>query len=218
MKKELMAVLFNKKLSTPWYLSGGITSSNCIGAWAAKGAASQAASYINLANPGTYDLGVGSAPTWNTATGWTSVDGTKYLTTGIVDNAGWSAIIAVGAMTSWGEALGAYDGTNGLIVSSRFGAKRIYYNGNTGGQPAAGDTTANTTYCVAASNAYYGGSLDCAIGGANNQCTRAPYILGRNNSGAFGSGMVGTVIAAAMYNTVLTATQIAALHTAMMAL
>ena len=39
----------------PWYRSGGIPAANCVAAYKAIGAASQADSYINLVSPGTYD-------------------------------------------------------------------------------------------------------------------------------------------------------------------
>ncbi len=39
----------------PWWLAGGIPAENCIAAYQPKGAASYAASKVNLANPGTYD-------------------------------------------------------------------------------------------------------------------------------------------------------------------
>lgn len=43
-----------------------------VAAYDAKNAASQAASYVNLANPGTYDCTVASGtPSWANGTGWT---------------------------------------------------------------------------------------------------------------------------------------------------
>ncbi len=62
--------------ATPWYLSGGVDASACAAAWLAKGAASLAASYDNLAAPangaadGTGDL-AGATPTWDASIGWT---------------------------------------------------------------------------------------------------------------------------------------------------
>jgi len=69
-----------------WYLSGGISGSVCIGAWQAKGAASRAASYNNLANPGTstditqwQSPAFPDLPTWDAAIGWTSYAETKEI-------------------------------------------------------------------------------------------------------------------------------------------
>lgn len=67
-----------------WWTAGGAT--GCVAAYQPIGAASLAASYVNLANPGTYDLAVGggaSAPAFDAATGW-GFDGTnRWLATGI---------------------------------------------------------------------------------------------------------------------------------------
>lgn len=55
----------------PWWYVPGKT---CVAAYQPKGAASYAASKVNLANPGTYDATEGVAPAWDAATGW-SFDG-----------------------------------------------------------------------------------------------------------------------------------------------
>ena len=65
-----------------WWLAGGINPANCVAAYQAKGVADLATSYINLANPGTYNAVVGSAPTWNAYDGWV-FGGASYLRTGI---------------------------------------------------------------------------------------------------------------------------------------
>lgn len=63
---------------TPWYKM-----SNPIAAYQPIGAASLAASYVNLANPGTYDATLGVAPNFDTAYGW-GFTGTQYLKTAII--------------------------------------------------------------------------------------------------------------------------------------
>ena len=75
----------------------------------AKGAASLAASYINLANPGTYDAAPGTAPSFDTATGWTfAAASSQYLTTGIVFGVNWTILVRVGSATqSFGYLIGA---------------------------------------------------------------------------------------------------------------
>jgi hypothetical protein len=68
-------------VSLGWWLSGGITPANCIAAYQAKGAATYAASKVNLANPSTYDAVDGAAyPTWAAETGWTFDGATTFLT------------------------------------------------------------------------------------------------------------------------------------------
>lgn len=62
-----------------WYLPNGIILSDVVAAYAAKGAASYAASKINLANPGTYNLTeVATSLNWDAILGWN--DANKALT------------------------------------------------------------------------------------------------------------------------------------------
>src|SRR4030042_426783 len=75
-------ILIGKGVAIPWYLSGSIPRANCIAAYQPKGADSYAASKVNIANPGTYNLSDGAAfPTWAAATGWTfAAASLQYLT------------------------------------------------------------------------------------------------------------------------------------------
>lgn len=56
--------------AVPWYLAGGVSAANCIAAYQPKGASSLEASYVNLANPGTYNLS-GATPAFDSALGYT---------------------------------------------------------------------------------------------------------------------------------------------------
>ena len=82
----------------PWYLAGGIALADLAGAWAAKGAASQDASYLRLAGSEGYadiDPAVvgGVAPGWDAVNGWQGT-GLAYLKTGIIPtDITWSAIV-----------------------------------------------------------------------------------------------------------------------------
>ena len=72
-----------------WWLAGGAPTP--IAVYQPKGAASLAASYVNLANPGTYDAAPGTAPTLD-ASGWV-FNGSKYLVAGItIGSSSWSAL------------------------------------------------------------------------------------------------------------------------------
>jgi len=79
-----------------WWLSGGINAANAIVVYQPKGAASYAASLVNLANPGTYDAYAGSAPTWAAGTGWTFNGSTQYL---YAHSSGFSTLVSNGAYT-----------------------------------------------------------------------------------------------------------------------
>lgn len=72
-------VLGASPIVAPWYLPNGIVLSDVVAAYAAKGAASYAASKINLANPGTYNLTeVATSLNWDAILGWN--DANKALT------------------------------------------------------------------------------------------------------------------------------------------
>jgi hypothetical protein len=65
-----------------------------IAAYQPKRAASLAASYVNLANPGTYDAAPGVAPSFDPLTGWNFNGTNQYLKTGVIPANGiFSAIV-----------------------------------------------------------------------------------------------------------------------------
>lgn len=77
-----------------WWLAGGVDPGDCIAAYQPKGAASYAASKVNLANPGTYNVTPGSDPSWSAANGW-EFSGTQWLDTGITPagDQSWTCIV-----------------------------------------------------------------------------------------------------------------------------
>ena len=93
--------------ATPWYLAGGVPLVNCVAAYQPIGAADLASSYINLANPGTYDAAPGTAPSFAAATGWTFNGTDQYLNSGVVPSLNpnsWSALVRFsdyGASVRW---------------------------------------------------------------------------------------------------------------------
>ena len=60
-----------------WYLAGGINNSDVLCAFDFVNAASEAASLVNLANPGTNDLTKVSTPIWTAGLGWNGLELTK---------------------------------------------------------------------------------------------------------------------------------------------
>ena len=109
-------------MASGWWDADG-TISGCVAAYQPIGAASLAASYSNLQNPGTYDAAPGTAPTFLAATGWTFNAATpQYLNTGVVPSSlNWTVIVrysgnnslvaqvgAVSAGTSTGAWVGVY--------------------------------------------------------------------------------------------------------------
>jgi hypothetical protein len=85
---EITESITGQNYTNAWWAATGIGAS-CQRAYKPKGAASQAASYINLANPGTGNAAPGTAPSWNAATGWTFVSASsQYLTTSLNPSSG----------------------------------------------------------------------------------------------------------------------------------
>ena len=194
-----------------WEPSGTFT---CVAAYQAKGAASLAASYVNLANPGTYDVSVISAPSFNTATGWTFNGSSHRLHTGIALSATTTVIVRVAntASTS-GPAIGAQSGDPARFrIYPRY-ANELYYSFSSTQDPAntAGAGVASGVIALTPTAIYVDGSsresftasaatLNIAIGFDGNQ-----YYT-------------GDILAVAIYSTSLDATQVGEITTAMAAL
>ena len=93
-----------------WWLSGGVSAANCVAAYQPIGATSLAASYTNLANPGTYTAAPGVAPTFDAATG-ADVSAISVPSAAAISDAVWDEAIAGHATAgSTGAALSAAGG------------------------------------------------------------------------------------------------------------
>lgn len=213
-----------------WWLSGGVSAANCVAAYTPKGAASLAASYDNNAAPGngladgTYDAAPGVAPTWAAATGWYS-DGTKYLNTGVLPNANYSVIVRFSGMqtNAYKTMLGSFTDTNRWLDIGHYtipASSILMRNGNTNWISGGGANLAAGTYAIAGqSDVYINGvgqsaSLGTWSGGAG---TRPIWIFGLN-VGSLSRPISGYIQAVAIYNTTLSAAQVAAISAAMAAL
>jgi hypothetical protein len=77
-----------QRKSADWWLAGGIPATNCVAAYQAKGAESYAASLVNLANSGTYNLNDKGthAPNWDGVNGWVFNAIDQYFFTGMTAN------------------------------------------------------------------------------------------------------------------------------------
>lgn len=206
--------------AVPWYLASNIAKSYCIAAYQAIGAASQAASYINLVNPGTYSLTGTAVPTWNTNIGWT-FSGTHFLKTGIDPVAGatqtWSMLCRYSGITgNTGYMVGAFDQTTGYFIMTPYRIDtRRYANGTSFLGNAGGSQSG--VQAIAGGTAYINGVSDGAITVASINPTEI-YIGCRNVTGAPDLFFVGNIQALAIYNTVLTSSQVLAISNAMAAL
>ena len=117
----------------PWWLEGSIPSANCLIAYRPKGAGDYANSKINLANPGTYNAGDGTAyPTWDAVNGWKFAGvSEQFLKIYFIPVSGnrYSAIIKFsnGILTSGQDLDFIFAGGRNLGTQSRFYISG-YYN------------------------------------------------------------------------------------------
>jgi hypothetical protein len=199
-----------------WYRAGGAPLP--VAAYQPKGAASLAASYINLANPGTYDAVPIVIPNWSAETGWSST-GSQCLNTNVVmGSLGWTFL------ARWSDAtaptccaVGARN--SGTIVSSVFPwwgwGQGVYANGGALVY-GYGNASAGVGGCAGATVYKNGIAL-----GVCNQSTLVVYpyyILAYNNAGSAAGMAIIKVQACVFYHAILTDTQVGAISAAMAAL
>ena len=216
-----------------WDLNGTITS--CVAAYQAKGAASYAASKVNLANAGTYDCTNGTAyPTWASATGWSFANSSsQYLNTNLVPtvNGQWSLIISysysrpssyhyptvigcqpIGSPTYPQFTICVENGTNSAPSNNT-----VLRNGHVTGLTITPRLDSGIV-AIAGNKAYSDGELigTLTVGTVANSYNI--YIGAINNGNNIIAFFNGTIESCAIYNATLTSTQVGLLTTAMAAL
>ena len=187
-------------------------------AYQAKGAASLAASYVNLANPGTNDAAPGTAPAFDTSYGWDFNGSTMYLTTGIVPTVSHTVIVRFSdGNTASNDLFGVQESAGTFFVRPSNGFAQRAYN-NAGNRSVSGAVTSGVIG-FAGKNAYLNGSSDGTIGAGTFTWTAAMYLGARHISGTGPGGYTNARIqAVAIYSTTLDATQVAEITTNMAAL
>ncbi len=213
-----------------WDLSGTITT--CVAAYQPKGAASLAASYVNLANPGTNNAAEGSAPSFSSA-GWTFNGTSNYLlisgTLPFSDSpftmvarvipkglTGQQAIMAVYNSSTYSRL---------VLLKEVNDNKPTLYNVATQlakNSVALQVDVKNTVAGVEASDTSHSTFVD----GGNKSTSKYNVgltnlnsgVIGARTNGSFGLFWNGIIESVALYNAALTDQNIADLHTAMNAL
>jgi hypothetical protein len=192
--------------SRKWWLAGGIHPSQVVAAYQPKGAVDLAASYVNLANPGTYDAIPIAAPTLSD-NGWLG-SGDAALNTGIVP--GTRVTIIIRLMSD--------NNLNGAsMVVRKYGdetkriAAIIRYNNSdycaVGSNPAIDKTIVHSgVVCIAMNN----GVVDYVFLNGSKTKSHAydssivyqqiPLLAEINNSGSYVNNFHGTIVGAAIYN------------------
>lgn len=206
--------------AVPWWFVAGKT---CVAAYQPKGAASLAASYVNLANPGTYDAAPGTAPAFAAATGWT-FNGGAYLTTGFTFAATtatllvrYSDVVWVSVQNRYGVILGSYSGTNlSAVYAYGDSAPRLYIANH--GLLDYGAALLAGCVGFAGNTAFVNGS---SIGTISPSTTPSPlpiYIGRHNTPSGPGTFLTGKIQAIVIYSDTLTAGEVAIKSAAMAAL
>lgn len=188
-----------------------------VAAYDAKNASSQANSYVNLANPGTYDLTLGAAPSWANGTGWTFNGSSHYLKTGITPSDGWSMLVSFASVTNAGVAAGAFGATPGrfFIYPDRSGVITYGYGG------AFYDRSPGLTSGVigiAGAQGYRNGSADGSAFSAWVGTSVEIYIGAQNTNGTTENRLAGEITALWLGSTTLSSGDVSSLSTAMAAL
>lgn len=204
----------------PWWLAGGIDPSACVAAYQPVGASSLAASYVNLANPGTYNATLGTAPAFSGETGWQFDGGTskRYLRTGIVPLSTYSMLARFSnAVTNniFRSVCGAYQIDKRYYFYSSYTDGKHYY-----GYGTAYSATPNLSQGVMANCAgdgYLNGVYEGSTAGGTMPEVEI-YIGGVNNNGSLGGYFDGNIQAIVIYKVKLTAYITAELTRAMNAL
>ncbi|MBV6343492.1 hypothetical protein [Candidatus Magnetobacterium casense] len=200
-----------------WWLSGGIAAANCLAAYAAKGAASLAASYVNLANPGTYNLAyTGSGLTWDAVNGWIDATGNAVLTaTGltVTNNQTWSVLCKFTNLAAVANCCLCSNGNTlqFAVRPIRSGTDRRYVSGDQSSILVGQKTTG--VMGIAGRQPYYNGAADGALITAGVG-TNGTYLALHGSA----AGLFGYYQANALYNITLSAAQMLAVSTAMAAL
>lgn len=199
-----------------WDSSGTITS--CVAAYQPKGAASLAASYVNLVNPGTNNAAPGTAPAHSPTDGWSFTAGSsQYLTTGLVPSLTWTMIVRFSDCTTNTAVAGSRTGAgaNQFSITKISTAMRYSY-GNSNNDFAPSATAA--VCAIAGANAYRNGVSEGALSGSFILPLLSIYIGALNSAGTAISFSTIKIQAFSVYNATLTGVQVAAVSNAMSAI
>ena len=188
-----------------WWLAGGIHPSQVVAAYQPKGAVDLAASYVNLANPGTNDAQVGVAPALDSS-GWV-FGGSQHVNTGVVPDENYCLAIRI-ASYSTGNIGGIFDSVTRFYIGSPIGH---------GSQTFAFSPSSNKTIVLNERDFYVDGALINTFTSSWTNTVLNIWLGGRNNSGSLLGG-VFTTPCAVIYNAKRSPAQIAALSAAMAAL
>lgn len=200
-----------------WDLNGTITS--CVAAYQAKGAASYAASKVNLANSGTYGVTDGTAyPTWDSSTGWTFNGTTQFLKTGYIPSVGAKLSIFVranqltattGIQTIIGmhATSSPYNGVALRLYISDGGSYNRYLNDGLS-SPIETLTTGDHVIGVAGREGFLDGTSETTFSDSTQAFPSYDLYMGALHYSSVIQFFKGSIYAVSIYEDVLTPTQV----------
>jgi hypothetical protein len=209
---EMSGNLTGQNYTNAWWAVGGISAS-AIGIYRAIGAASYAASKVNVVTPGTHDLTTPNDPAWTSAGGWAG-GSPAHLRTDIVPGQDWTMMIRFsGAPNNTYVICGSQkaDNTQKFLILNDGTA----HNGT---EVSTSSYAAESTYCLAGLTAYRGGANARSIASSVSAPGYPVYILADNSGGSAVYHSVASCLAFVIYNITLNSGQVAALHAAISAL
>jgi len=206
-----------KNSVTPWWRADGAAQSSCVAAYKAKNADSLTASLNNLVNPGQYLLTASSGLIWDT-TGWTC-DGSHYLYLNISITSGWSMICMFSNLSPGGSSrpVCGVNSPNSFHIYPCFTDGAAYYRNGGSSTVASGGYLSGVT-AIAGQQGYKNGVAHGSTIPFGSLSGTAKIALGAESINGTLSGTNVKIQAFALYNTALSASQVAAISTAMNAL
>jgi hypothetical protein len=199
--------------SSDWWLSGGVDSADVIAAYQPKGASTLAESYVNLADPGTYDAYPGNAP-YLTADGWMSDRNDYYLETGIYLPEESTIIVSLSNIQENTNNYVCSNGTSGQwrMMLFRNGRKQWWF----GSRNFSTDVTSSTgVIAISGPKVYLDGTLIATISSSVSGASPTPLRL---MAWSTSNGINGNMESAAVYSTNLSDAEVSAISSAMAAL
>ncbi len=210
----------------PWYKVGG--ASGVVAAYQPIGAADLSSSYVNKANPGTYDVTPGIAPTWDATNGWVFDGATTWLDTGWVpaysQDQSMIAQFTGPTIDVTQFLLGSYNGASkAFVLTPLYGGTRRYWNGGTYGVVPGIGSGIKVNLAVAGAYGYKDGVIETGgpLAGWPSATTTSLYIGAARSTvvGDLPTGFSSSNLQAfAIYSTTLSSTQVANVTDAMEAL
>ncbi len=192
-----------------WY--AGLT--DIVAVYQPKGAASLAASYVNLVNPGTYDATVASGtPNWSGGDGW--IGNSCALSTGYTPPNNNVTVIMkfANAVAGTRAFIGVISGLE-IYIYANLAANQVRYRSNATLSVAPG--LSGGVLAIAGKSAYRNGALDGTIGAGSGVGGAALWMMAINNGGSILQPETGNLHAVAICSSIQTADQIAVASAAM---